>query len=134
MAKEAIEILVLYDGHCALCNGFVKIIIKLDRKKQFHFAALKSSIGKAYLGLNQIDEAQDSIVLIYKKKVFQYDNAAFKIAQILGFPANLICIGKILPKTTTRKMYNWVAAHRYRWFGKYDVCPIPSAENKDRFL
>ncbi len=126
--------LILYDGHCALCNGFVKIILKLDRKNQFHFAALQSKIGQYYIGLNQVDAAIDSIVFIDKNQAFVYDDAAFRIADLLGFPAKLLLIGKILPKSMRRKIYLWVATNRYRWFGKYESCPIPPEKYKGKFL
>lgn len=126
--------LILYDGQCALCNGFVKIILQLDRKNQFYFAALQTEIGKYYLGLNQIDSSTDSIVLINNDKAFIYDDAAFIIAALLGFPANLLLIGKILPKSMRRKTYLWVASNRYKWFGKYDSCPLPAPKYKGKFL
>jgi predicted DCC family thiol-disulfide oxidoreductase YuxK len=125
--------LVLYDGHCALCNGFVKIILKLDKAHYFHFAALQSEVGKYYLGLNQIGDEVDSIVLIDQSKVFLYEQAAYQIAKKLVFPAKLILIAKILPATWQRKLYLKIAANRYQWFGKYDACPLPPLAFRHRF-
>jgi ribosome maturation factor RimP len=31
-------------------------------------------------------------------------------------------------------VYDFVARHRYRVFGRYDTCPIPSAEHRNRFI
>jgi len=31
-------------------------------------------------------------------------------------------------------LYDWVARNRYRWFGKYDSCPLPSPDQRARFL
>jgi predicted DCC family thiol-disulfide oxidoreductase YuxK len=30
--------------------------------------------------------------------------------------------------------YRWVARNRYRWFGKRDICRVPTPELKERFL
>jgi len=31
-------------------------------------------------------------------------------------------------------IYDWVARHRYRWFGKRDTCMLPTPELRERFL
>jgi predicted DCC family thiol-disulfide oxidoreductase YuxK len=41
---------------------------------------------------------------------------------------------RIMPKPLRNKAYGLVAHHRYRLFGKYDVCPIPSAEYRKKFI
>ena len=39
-----------------------------------------------------------------------------------------------LPRMLTDSAYRYFAAHRYRWFGKYDECPLPAPAQRDRFL
>ena len=43
------EQVVLFDGVCNLCNGFVQFIIKRDPKARFKFAALQSELGQRLL-------------------------------------------------------------------------------------
>lgn len=33
---------ILFDGICNLCNGFVQFVIKRDKAKLFHFGSLQS--------------------------------------------------------------------------------------------
>ena len=36
--KENIERIVYYDGVCGLCDGFVELLVKLDKKKKLKFS------------------------------------------------------------------------------------------------
>ncbi|MFZ1677755.1 MAG: DCC1-like thiol-disulfide oxidoreductase family protein, partial [Saprospiraceae bacterium] len=41
--------IIFYDGVCPMCNTWVKRIIRWDRKKVFHFAALESETAQKLL-------------------------------------------------------------------------------------
>lgn len=41
--------LILFDGVCNLCCGWVMFLIKLDKMDRFKFASLQSEKGKAAL-------------------------------------------------------------------------------------
>ena len=41
---------------------------------------------------------------------------------------------KAIPRPARDAAYDWIAAHRYRLFGKSRVCMVPSASLKARFL
>jgi predicted DCC family thiol-disulfide oxidoreductase YuxK len=41
--------LILFDGVCNLCNGFVQFVIKNDKKKLFKFGSLQSENSKSIL-------------------------------------------------------------------------------------
>ncbi|MBL4887556.1 MAG: DUF393 domain-containing protein, partial [Flavobacteriaceae bacterium] len=47
--------IILFDGHCNLCNSTVITVIKNDKKKHFKFAALQSDIGKTLLSKIEIN-------------------------------------------------------------------------------
>lgn len=51
LVSEAISVpvVVLFDGVCNLCNGFVQFIIRHDPAGRFRFAALQSEAGQALL-------------------------------------------------------------------------------------
>jgi predicted DCC family thiol-disulfide oxidoreductase YuxK len=40
----------------------------------------------------------------------------------------------VVPRTVRDWGYGVVARNRYRMFGRYDVCPLPSEDTRDRFL
>ncbi|MFK7746899.1 MAG: DUF393 domain-containing protein, partial [Kordia sp.] len=56
--------IVLFDGVCNLCNGFVDKIIAHDTKDVFRFASLQSEVGIAIQEHLQLDPAKlDSVIL-----------------------------------------------------------------------
>jgi predicted DCC family thiol-disulfide oxidoreductase YuxK len=42
--------------------------------------------------------------------------------------------GRIVPVGLADAIYRVVARHRYRWFGRFDACPLPRPEWRDRFI
>lgn len=126
--------LLLYDGHCALCNGFVGFILRFDKKKKFRFAALHSEVSSYYQKKFNWDSNADTVILIAEDTVYMYHHAAFKVLQLLGLPWSLFLIFKIIPSFISKAIYKVIARKRYHWFGKYESCPIPKVENRKQFI
>ena len=61
-------------------------------------------------------------------------DASLGIAQTLGFPWNLAVAAHIIPRSIRNFAYGIIAKNRYRWFGKFDQCRIPTGEDRARFL
>lgn len=43
---------LLYDGVCNMCNGFVNLFLDIDTDEKFRFSALQSQTGRALLALS----------------------------------------------------------------------------------
>ena len=115
--------ILLFDGVCNLCSGFVRFILKRDKTKRFCFVALQSEKGKEFIERYKIHQETDSVILIDKNKVYMESDAAIKISQLLPAPWSWAVVFKIIPKNWRDKMYRWVAKNRYSWFGKNNtVC------------
>ncbi|MBA2250217.1 MAG: thiol-disulfide oxidoreductase DCC family protein [Chitinophagaceae bacterium] len=126
---------ILFDGVCNLCNSAVKFVIARDKKKLFSFASLQSDEGQKRLTEHQLSSMDlDSFVLIENGKAYTRSDGALRVAKKLkgGWP--LLYAFIIVPKFIRDGMYNWIARNRYKWFGKQDVCMIPTPELKARFL
>ena len=80
--------------------------------------------------LNQLN----TIILLDGEKIHTKSNAALKIAGMLPYPWKLLQILRIFPRPLRDWVYDGISKHRYGWFGKYDVCTIPTEEEKDLFL
>ena len=115
---------ILYDGFCNLCNGTINFVHKKDKNKLFQFMALQSDLGKKMIQDSNIPSNIDSVILIYQNNVFVKSDAIIEIARLLSFPRNIIAAGKFLPVTWRNKLYDFIALHRYKWFGKRDVCNL----------
>lgn len=126
---------ILFDGLCNLCNGSVNFILKRDKVGKFKFASLQSEIGKELSNKYGIDtNIIDSIILIKNDKVFIKSAAVMEILKDLPIGWRVFRIGIILPTVIRDYLYDFVAKHRYRIFGKKDECSIPSKDVQDRFL
>jgi len=126
---------LLFDGVCNLCNGFVQFIIKRDAKQQFLFAALQSEAGQALLKRANLS-AKDlsTVVLIDGEKAYTQADVSLVIADKLGGAWRLFGFFRIFPKGLRNIVYDWVAKNRYKWFGQQESCMIPTPELRSRFL
>ena len=126
--------LILFDGVCNFCNRWVNIILRFDKKGIFKFVPLQSDIAKQILKEHNYNFLNESVVLIQNEKIFTHSNAALLIVRQLQFPFFLLdgCI--VIPVFLRDAVYNSIAKNRYRWFGKREVCRIPSEQERERFL
>jgi len=133
--------IILYDGVCGLCNRFVQFVLKRDRKDRFRFAALQSNFARAVLerhGLNP--DVLDTVYLVFDyglatESLLARNDAASAVLKALGgfwrFWATLL---DLLPARFRDWGYALVASNRYRFFGKYETCPLPKEKDRHKFL
>lgn len=126
---------VLFDGLCNLCNGSVQFIIRRDARALIRFASLESPFAKARLAAAFPGKlAPDSIVLIENGQVFTRSSAALRICRRLRFPWPLLYSLVVVPRPLRDAIYGFIAARRYRWFGRTESCPIPTPGQRARFI
>lgn len=122
--------IVLFDGTCNLCNASVQFIIRHDAQGRFQFASLQSPTGQRLSG----PDAPDSIVYLRDSTKFTQSTAALYIAKDLSGFVRLAFLCILIPRPLRDQLYDFVARHRYRWFGQRDACMMPTPEIRDRFL
>ena len=125
--------IVFYDGLCGLCNGSVRFILPRDKAAHYRFAALQSSYAIQTLGRQALP---DSIVLLTSDgKLLLKSEAIIAIASKLSMPWRLFGLAfRCVPLQMRDTLYDFVARHRSRFFGRYEVCPLPRPEWKGRFV
>lgn len=127
--------IILFDGVCSLCNGSVNFVLKHEKSALFRFASIQSDTGKELLewcGLPK--DFSDAVIYIENGQVHQGSTAALKIGQSLKFPWSMISsAGLLVPKFFRDWAYKQIGRHRYQWFGKRDVCMVPTKELRARF-
>ena len=127
--------ILLFDGLCNLCNGSVNFILKKDKLGKYKFVSLQSEIGIGLCKQHNIDtNIVDSIVLIKNDSVFTKSTAVLEILKDMPIGWRLFYIGIILPKFARDWLYDNIAKHRNRIFGKKDKCPTPPKDVQDMFL
>jgi len=127
--------ILLFDGHCNLCNAWVNFIVKRDPSCRILFASLQSPAGRRLLEDHKIDANYiDSLVLFEEDKVSVSSTAALRILSYLdGWERHLIYL-TILPRTFRDLVYRFVAKNRYKWFGRREQCMVPTVKLSKRFL
>ncbi|RZH68566.1 thiol-disulfide oxidoreductase DCC family protein [Natrinema altunense] len=121
--------IILFDGVCNLCNGFVQFVLPRDTEGQFRFASLQSDVGTELLAEHDLPtDDLESVVLIEGEDCYVKSDAVIRIARLLGGPYALLGPFRFLPQRLRDWGYDFVAARRYRWFGKKDQCTMPPAD------
>jgi predicted DCC family thiol-disulfide oxidoreductase YuxK len=131
---EQQPIVILFDGVCNLCNGFVNFLIDRDTNKQFKFASLQSSFGESILLKNNLptDDYQ-SVIVLENEELLTKSSAIFKVIERLP-EWRWLRIFKVLPNFILDGIYGLIARSRYHIFGKRDSCRLPTPELRERFL
>lgn len=132
--------LVLYDGVCGLCSRLLRFLLRHDRHRVFRFASLQSTVGRSIVersGGNPGELTSFYVVADYQttaSRVFTRSDAALFVAGALGWPWRAAQLMRCVPQVVRDGAYDAVARSRYQVFGRYDHCPIPSAEFRSRFI
>src|SRR6185295_1833227 len=132
--------LLLYDGVCGLCDSLIQLVLKHDRHHVFHFASLQSDAAKAALAPFNCDP--NDLTTMYVVRDYRSatpvplarGRAALFVASMLDWPWKAATALRLLPTVLINLGYNLIARYRYRLFGRYDQCLMPSPEYRDRFI
>lgn len=139
--KSDVNLVVFYDGKCVLCNQTIRFLIKVDRKQVLKFAPLQGETANSLNKyLPKIEEDPASVVFVRNmndetnRQIFLRSTAILTILGEIGGVWKLFSWLKLLPPFIRDSIYNLIAQNRYRWFGKYDECLLPTPEIQERFL
>ena len=128
MIKKTI---ILFDGVCNLCCGWVRFLIRHDKKGVFKFVSLQSEEGIQFTKRYNIDtKVIDSIIYIRDNQSFIESDAVFEIIRDLSGIWKVFLIFRIMPKQITDFIYKKIAKNRYLIFGKRSTCLVPTRKNK----
>jgi predicted DCC family thiol-disulfide oxidoreductase YuxK len=132
---------VLYDGVCALCNGTVRFVLRRDPEGRFRFAPLQGSFARQALKRHgkEAGDLDTMYVLVdcgtpSERLLARSDGILFLLCSLGGVWKILAASGAVVPRVVRDRIYGFVVRRRYRWFGKYDTCPLPDASVRQRFL
>ena len=127
--------LILFDGVCNLCNAWVRFVVRRDPTGIFCFAAQQSLTGQTVIeehvrGVGQLS----SVILIEENAIYTESDAVLQILVRLGVPWSWIAFLRIIPRRVRDACYRFIVRRRYRWFGRSEVCQVPSADVRSRFV
>jgi len=127
--------LIVFDGVCVFCSGFVRTVVRLDRKKRFRFATAQSPLGEALFRKHGLrtDSYDTSLTLVDNEAFTQLDGFIAVMAE-LGWPWRAAKALLVLPRPLRDWIYDRVAKSRYAVFGRKDSCEVPSADLRERLI
>ncbi|MCH6575340.1 MAG: thiol-disulfide oxidoreductase DCC family protein [Bacteroidetes bacterium] len=127
--------IILFDGVCNFCNFWVNFTMNRDKNDIYKFAAMQSESGQKLLQEYKLNVSDfDTFVLIVNDKHFTKSTAALNISKNLKSFVKLLYPLIILPRPIRDFFYDLIAKNRYKFFGRRDICRIPTEEERDKFL
>ena len=149
MAQEPkLPLILLYDGVCGLCNRTVQFVLRRDRDGVFRFASLQSRLGRDILDRHALSASDlDTFYVVIgvdpaplagtaknERLLSRSDAVSIVLQKLGGFWRIVGALFGRVPRDLRDWMYNLVARRRYRVFGRYEACPLPSEADRQRFL
>lgn len=132
--SEVQEPIIFFDGVCGMCNAFVTLILRADHKQMFLFAPLQGSTAQSMLPPLGDDAREWSMIYVDEVGLHDQSDASLGVYQRLGGLWRLLGLLRYIPGSLRNPVYRVIARNRYRWFGKKDVCRIPTKDEQARFL
>ncbi len=126
--------IVFFDGVCGLCNGVVDRMLRADHDGVLRFAPLQGETARALLPPQDGDPLRWTLVYLDEKGVHANSDASLEAARRLGGTWWLLSWLRIIPRGLRDAAYRVVVRNRYRWFGKWETCRVPTPQERARFL
>ena len=144
LEKIGDRLLVVFDGQCVLCNGWVRWLLRHDRRDRLRFAASSSPAVAAlvarYAEVLEADGAPGT-VLVFRNPLEPGERPLIRFAATLALLRELprpwpavAAVLRWVPGFLSDAAYRLVARWRYRIWGRYALCPLPTAAERERFL
>jgi predicted DCC family thiol-disulfide oxidoreductase YuxK len=136
---------VLFDGHCVLCNGVVRWFLRRDRRDRLRFVASDAARVAGFLARHGIvalnPEAAPSTILVVRdfggaeEEILVRSDAALAMLRELPRPWPAVAAAlRLIPRPMRNVGYRLIARWRYRIWGRLESCPLPTVEERTRFL
>ena len=130
---------VFFDGVCALCNRSMRFLINRDRRGALCFAPLQGETFAAFRQATRLEDGLDSIVYVRgygtgTPRAFVRSEAVLQALRDIGGVCRVLSWLRIIPRSLRDGVYDLIARHRYRWFGRYDECRLPTPRDRGRLL
>ena len=126
---------ILFDGRCALCHGFVRFVLRHDRRGACRFAPLRSEAGRRLRQRHGLPpEADETVVVIADGQALTRSDAVLAVFAVLPPPWRALRRLAVVPHGLRDAVYRAVARLRFRLHRRLDACPAPPPEMRDRFL
>ncbi|MGP0062747.1 MAG: thiol-disulfide oxidoreductase DCC family protein [Isosphaeraceae bacterium] len=125
---------VFFDDGCIMCNGFVNLLLRVDRRHQFLFAPLRGETAGKLLPPLPDDPTKWSMVYLDEAGIHDQSDASLEVYRRLGGLWWWLSLARFVPRGIRNPVYRVIARNRYRWFGKRETCRVLLPEERSLFL
>jgi predicted DCC family thiol-disulfide oxidoreductase YuxK len=139
------RLLVVFDGRCGFCNRAVRWFLRRDRRDRLRFVASESAkvaelLARHGIGMADSGTGPGTILTVEdadgpaEKLLVRSDAVVAMLSQLpRPWPAIAVMVGWA-PRPVCDLGYRLIARWRYRIWGRLESCPLPAAEERERFL
>jgi predicted DCC family thiol-disulfide oxidoreductase YuxK len=125
--------LFVFDGHCGLCSGGVRWLMRADRRRRIAFTSAQGPLGRALYQHYRL-EIDATYLLIDRGEAFGLSQGYFRLLPYLGGLWRAGRVIALVPETLRDAVYRTIARNRYRWFGRHDHCALLTEDQRARLL
>ena len=107
--------------------------MRRDQEGRVNMASAQSPLGAAlyrHFGL----ALDDTYLFLHGGRAFSKSAGYFELFAFLGGWWRLLEAGRIVPGRLRDWVYDRVAANRYNWFGKTEMCALLSEDQRRRLI
>jgi predicted DCC family thiol-disulfide oxidoreductase YuxK len=117
---------VVYDGYCHLCSGWVRFFERHPVQPPFSLIPMQSPLGRELLAQYGIDPDDPSTFLVLNRgQAFTASDAVIQVITAVGGVWRLVQVAHLVPRAWRDALYRVLARNRYRWFGRRKTCYLP---------
>lgn len=139
------RLLVIYDGRCGLCNRSIRWFLHHDTRDRMHFIPSESPrvsalLARAGFASPDLPDGPTTILVVRNpgqpsEQVLTRSIAVLALLAELPAPwPSLAALFRIVPRPLCDLVYRFIARIRYRVWGHFETCPIPTPAERARFL
>ncbi len=139
------RLLVVFDGRCGFCNRAVRWFLRRDRRDRLRFVASESAKVAELLARHRISspdsESGPGTILVVREfgglaeQVLGRSDAVLAMLGELSQPWPIVGVALgWIPRPVLDLGYRFIARWRYHIWGRLESCPVPTSEERVRFL
>jgi len=139
------RLLVIFDGQCGLCNRAVRWLVRRDQRDRLRFVASESTSVAGLLarhgnGAPDLESGSATILAVREfghtaEVVLVRSEAVLALLAELPRPwPTVAAMLRWIPRPVLDLGYRLIARWRYVLWGRLAQCPLPTVENRVKFL
>jgi predicted DCC family thiol-disulfide oxidoreductase YuxK len=127
--------LMVFDGVCNFCSGYVRLVLMMDREGVIRFTPIQSEYGRLLCKKHGVDPDDPSTFLFFDngKPIGGTDGMVAMLAR-MPLPWRALRALMVIPRPIRNAVYRWTARNRYHLLGKRRECMIPPSHVRQRFV